>query len=174
MNLNCADWNKIDPKELSGNPFRMIGEEWMLVTAGTPDHYNTMTASWGGLGVIWSKPVATIYVRPQRYTYEFLERNERLTLSFFPEKYRKALAFCGSKSGRDYDKAKECGLTPVEAEGSAAFAEARLVLACRKLYYSDVDPEHFLDSSIDGANYPEKDYHRMYICEITGVYEHRI
>ncbi len=173
MNLNAASWEKFDPKELTDNPFRMIGDEWMLVTAGLPEHHNTMTASWGGLGVIWGKNVATIYVRPQRYTYEFLERNDRLTLSVLPETFRKALAFCGSKSGRDYDKAKECGLIPVEVESSTAFEEARLILACRKLYFSDINPAQFLDSSIDGENYPGKDYHRMYICEITGAYRHR-
>lgn len=104
-------FSRIDPKELDQNVFSMIGEQWMLVTAGTVERCNTMTASWGGLGVLWGKPVATVYIRPQRYTLEFVEREDCFTLSFFGEEYRKALALCGSKSGRDVDKVKECGFT---------------------------------------------------------------
>lgn len=164
-------FQKIDPRALEDNPFRLIGDDWMLVTSGAPDHFNTMTASWGGVGILWNKPVATIYIRPQRYTYEFIEQNDLLTLSFFTEEYRKALAFCGAKSGRDFDKAKECGLTPAAADGGTAFEEARLVLVCKKSYFDDIEPAHFLDASIDGANYPGRDYHRMYICEILGAYQ---
>ena len=104
-------FSRIDPKELDQNVFSMIGEQWMLVTAGTAERCNTMTASWGGLGVLWGKPVATVYIRPQRYTLEFVERENCFTLSLFGEEYRKALALCGSKSGRDVDKVKECGFT---------------------------------------------------------------
>ena len=142
----------------------------MLVTSGVPGACNTMTASWGGVGVIWNKPVTTIYIRPQRYTYEFLEKNSLYTLSFFDEEYRAALKLCGYKSGRDMDKPKAAGLTPVELDGCAAFEEARLVLVCRKLYFSDIVPENLLDSTIDKVNYPAKDYHRMYIGEIVAAY----
>ena len=110
-------FSRIDPKELNQNVFSMIGEQWMLVTAGTAERCNTMTASWGGLGVLWGKPVATVYIRPQRYTLEFVEREDCFTLSFFGEEYRKALALCGSKSGRDVDKVKECGFTVAELDG---------------------------------------------------------
>ena len=168
--MKQIEWNKVSPKELPGNPFRMIGDDWTLITAGTPEHWNTMTASWGGLGVIWNKNVATVYVRPQRYTYEFMEQSDTFTLTFFTEDYRKALNFCGTKSGRDYDKAKECGLTPVEAEGGVTFEEARLVLVCKKLYWDDLTPEHFCCDEIDAKNYPGKDYHRLYIGEIIGAY----
>ena len=109
-------FSRIDPKELDQNVFSMIGEQWMLVTAGTAERCNTMTASWGGLGVLWGKPVATVYIRPQRYTLEFVEREDCFTLSFFGEEYRKALALCGSKSGRDVDKVKECGFTVAGAD----------------------------------------------------------
>lgn len=163
-------WIETNPKELSDNPFQLIGNDWMLITADQGERHNTMTASWGGVGILWNKPVATIYVRPQRYTYEFLEQTDRLTLSFFSEEHRKALAFCGSHSGRNCDKAAECGLTPIKLDGSTAFGEARLVFTCRKLYFSDIDPAHLLDPALDSQNYPEKDYHRMYICEITGTY----
>ena len=119
--------------------FQLIGTEWMLITSGDSSNFNTMTASWGGLGWLWNRPVAFLFVRPERYTHEFIERNERLTLSFFPETQRKALQVCGSKSGRDCDKVKEAGLTPVQVEpGMVSFAEARMTLACRKLFKSDM------------------------------------
>ena len=122
--------------------FSMIGEQWMLVTAGTAERCNTMTASWGGLGVLWGKPVATVYIRPQRYTLEFVEREDCFTLSFFGEEYRKALALCGSKSGRDVDKVKECGFTVAGAAcGAPYFEEAGLVLVCKKAYWAGHGPD---------------------------------
>ncbi len=161
---------EISPFELNESAFRLIGKEWMLITAGTPDNWNTMTASWGGMGELWFKPVVFTFVRPQRYTYEFVEREEVFTLSFFDESQRKTLNFCGSNSGRDCDKAAEAGLTPFSTEsGSVAFEEARLVLECKKLYFQDINPEHFLDESIDTKYYPEKDYHRMYVGEVLRV-----
>ena len=161
-------FTRMDPKELNQNVFSLIGEQWMLITAGTKERCNTMTASWGGLGVLWGKPVATIYIRPQRYTLEFVENSGYFTLSFFDETYRKALALCGSKSGREIDKGKECGFTVAEAEGGAPyFAEAELVLVCRKAYWQDMDPAHFLDPEVDGKWYPGKDYHRIFIGEIV-------
>lgn len=162
-------FEKIDPKSLDQNVFSLIGEQWMLITAGTGEKCNTMTASWGGLGVLWGKPVATVYIRPQRYTLEFVEREERFTLAFFGEEYRKALALCGAKSGRDIDKVKECGFTVETADGAPYFAQADLVLVCRKAYWQDMDPTHFLDGEIDGKWYPEKDYHRIFIGEIETV-----
>ena len=160
---------KCDVKSLDQNVFSLIGEQWMLITAGTAERCNTMTASWGGLGVLWGKPVATVYIRPQRYTLEFVEREEKFTLAFFGEAYRKALALCGSKSGRDMDKVKECGFTVATAEGAPYFKEADLVLVCKKAYWQDMDPTHFLDGEIDGKWYPEKDYHRIFIGEIETV-----
>lgn len=160
---------KISPKELIQNPFTMFQDDWALVTAGQPESYNTMTVSWGGVGVLWNKDVATIYIRPQRYTMEFIEKNEFFTISVLPQDYRQALSFCGKYSGRDYDKAKETGLTPVKADGSVAFDEARLVFVCKKLYHSDIDPANFYESELD-KNYTLKDYHRMYIGEIIAAY----
>ncbi len=162
-------FEKIDPKALDQNVFSLIGDQWMLITAGTKDQCNTMTASWGGLGVLWGKPVATVYIRPQRYTLEFVEREDTFTLCFFGEEYRKALALCGSKSGRDMDKVKECGFTVSTAEGAPYFEEADLVLVCKKSYWQDMDPTHFLDGEIDSKWYPEKDYHRIFIGEILEV-----
>ena len=100
---------RIDPKEIGQNVFSLIGDQWMLITAGTAERCNTMTASWGGLGVLWRKPVATIYVRPQRYTYTFLEKNPYFTLSFFGPQWKKQLAYCGAVSGREEDKFAACG-----------------------------------------------------------------
>ncbi len=157
---------EIRPESLAENPFSLIGRDWMLVTAGTMEGFNTMTASWGGMGVLWDRSVCFIFIRPTRYTYEFIERSDSFSLSFFEEKYRKALQFCGSHSGRDTDKIKGTGLTPFAESGVIAFKEARLVIACRKIYFQDILPANFLDSSIDKM-YAKKDYHRMYVGEIT-------
>ena len=109
-----AHYTELNPYKINENVFKLLDVQWMLITAGNEDKYNTMTASWGGLGVLWNKSIATIYIRPQRYTFEFVENNSIFNLSFFDKKYKPALNFCGSKSGRDYDKAKETGLTPGE------------------------------------------------------------
>ena len=160
---------KISPLEWNESPFRVIGKEWMLITAGTMDGWNTMTASWGAMGELWFKPVVFTFLRPQRYTLEFVERESFFTLSFFEEKYRTALNFCGANSGRDCDKAEKTGLTPMAtANGSVAFEEARLILECRKLYFQDLDPSLFLDKEIE-KHYPKQDYHRMFVGEVVSV-----
>ena len=159
---------EIDPLELDGNVFRMIGRDWMLVTAGGERRCNTMTASWGGLGVLWNAPVAFSFVRPSRYTYEFLEKEKYYTLSFFDSGYRRALQLCGSKSGRDVDKIKEAELTPVFDAQAPYFSEARLSLVCRKLYYQDMEPTNFLDPTLQN-HYKDGDYHRVYVGEIVKV-----
>jgi len=159
----------IEPQAIRDNPFHLIDSDWMLVTAGTMRKWNTMTASWGGLGILWNKPVAFSFIRPTRYTYEFMEKVDRYTLSFFPERYRKSLEFCGSNSGRDVDKARATGLTPVsDRPGCIFFTQARLVLECRKLYFQDIDPKHFLNPGIVRM-YPQRDFHRLYIGETTRV-----
>ena len=163
---------KSDPKTIQDNVFSTIGSDWLLITAGTKERCNTMTASWGGLGVLWGRNVATVYIRPQRYTYEFVEQSDCFTISVFDESWRDALNLCGTKSGRDVDKIKECGFTVVEGEGGAPyFEQARLVLVCRKLYWQDMDPDHFLDPEIDSRFYAQKDYHRVYVGEIVEAYK---
>ena len=156
-------------EEIADNPFKLVGSDWMLITAGSPEAYNTMTGGWGGFGVLWGRNICWCVIRPQRYTYEFMERSENFTLSFFDEQYRGALQLCGTKSGREVDKAAAAGITalPGELPGTTCFAEARLVLECRKIYFQDLDPQHFLDPSIE-ENYPERDYHRMYVGEIMN------
>lgn len=154
----------------SFNPFGLIGKDWFLLTSGTSDNYNTMTASWGQLGILWNKPVFTAFVRTSRKTFEFMEKNSLFTASFFDESYRNALNFCGSHSGRDCDKAKETGLVPVELEGTVAFEQAKSVFVCRKLYTKDMAENDFLDKSL--LKFYENDpFHKIFIGEIVGVYE---
>ncbi|OGF52127.1 MAG: flavin reductase [Candidatus Firestonebacteria bacterium GWA2_43_8] len=153
--------------EIANNAFQVIGKEWMLITSGDLKKFNTMTASWGAFGVLWNKNTCTIYVRPTRYTYEFLEKNDYYTLSFFEEKYRDVLNICGACSGKSVDKIKKTGLTPLKTKNSVAFSEARLIIECKKIYYGDLLPANFLDKKTDTTYYPLKDYHRMYIGEIT-------
>lgn len=164
-------FKKIDISELSFNPFGKIGKEWMLLTGGSMENFNTMTASWGQLGVLWNKNVLTCYIRPSRYTYEYIEKGESFTASFFGEEYRQALSFCGSHSGRDCDKVGETGLTPVETDGCVSFGEADLVLVCRKIYSYDMEKSGFLtNDGIPEQVYGKEPYHRAYIAEITAVY----
>ena len=158
----------ITPPEMGGDVFTRIGKEWMLITAGCEQAHNTMTASWGGLGVLWNKPVSTVYIRPSRYTMEFVEKESHYALCFFDESYREALTYCGRHSGRDVDKCAQTGLTPCFDEAAPYYNEATLVLVCRKLYAQDMDPSLFLDESIEN-NYHGSDYHRFYIGEIEKV-----
>lgn len=159
----------VSPLDLDESVFRMIGKEWMLLTAGGMHSWNTMTASWGAMGELWFKPVCFTFIRPQRYTAEFFEREELFTVSFFDEAHRDALKFCGSNSGRDTDKARGAGLTPFEMNGAVGFEEARLVLQCRKIYFQDLEPGHILDPDIVPKCYSAGDFHRMYIGEVQQI-----
>lgn len=158
------------------NAFELIGKEWMLVTGGTKDKFNMMTASWGGIGWLWNKPVVFIFIRPERYTYPLIEGNDHLTLSFLghDEAMRKVYNFCGSKSGRDFDKVKETGLSPIETEhGAITYEEARLTIEGRKMFRSEFTPEEFLDKAALERWYndqPGGSLHTMYIVEIEKVY----
>ena len=163
---------EISVSELQMNPMDMIAREWMLVTAGNRERgYNTMTASWGHLGSVWGHggglPTAVVYLRPQRYTKEFVDREEYFTITVFPEAYKKALGYLGSHSGRDGDKVAVAGLTPVFEGEYTTFAEAKLTLVCRKLYRGSLNAEGFVDTSIIGEHYPNSDFHDFYIGEIV-------
>ncbi len=159
----------INLDQLKDNVFELIGSEWMLITAGALDAYNTMTASWGGLGVIWGKNVCFCVIRPTRYTYEFMQKADVFSLSFFGTECREALGICGTKSGREIDKASVTGLTPVAGNlpGTTHFDQARMVIECKKIYFQDLEPANFLDPGIEDM-YPQKDYHRLYIGEIVN------
>lgn len=162
-------FREILPEELAINPFTTIGKEWMLITAGNVDKVNTMTVSWGGVGVFWGKNVVTTYVRPQRYTKEFIDQNDTFSLSVYGNDYKKILGYLGKVSGRDEDKIKESGLT-VEFDGETPyFEEAKLVFICKKLCEGDISPENFDAKENDEKWYPNKDYHRMYISEIKKI-----
>ena len=165
-----------DIAELSINPFTMIAKEWMLLAAGNAERgYNAMTVSWGHLGAIWGQeggyPTAVIYVRPQRYTKEFVDREELFTLSPFGTERRKELSYLGSHSGREGDKIGAAGLTPFFTDGTVCFREAKRVFLCRKLYHMRLREEGFLDPSVIRENYPAKDYHEMYVGKIFKVLE---
>ena len=155
--------------------FKLIGSEWMLVCAGRKEKFNMMTASWGGIGWLWNRPVVFVFVRPERYTHEFLEREPRFTLSFFRDEWKDALRFCGAKSGRDFDKCRETGLAGTElAPGVVGFEQARLTLACRKLFKSPMQAAAFIDRDILAKWYsdqPGGSLHDVYVGEIEGVYE---
>jgi flavin reductase (DIM6/NTAB) family NADH-FMN oxidoreductase RutF len=173
MNTRAANagdgWSERNLREFDGSPFDRIGNDWMLVTAGEGSDWNAMTASWGGLGVVWNTKAAFVFVRPTRHTFGYLERTDRFSLSFFDESSREALNYIGSHSGRDGDKAEGSGLSPIVfGDGSLSFAEAREVLVCRKLYAQDIDPAHFIDASLE-SHYPKKDYHRLYIAKIEHL-----
>lgn len=165
---------EIPVNELNLEPVSRIAKQWMLLTAGCRETgYNTMTCSWGHTGSIWGTgggmATAICYVRPQRYTKEFMDRENVYTLCFFPQEFRQALAYLGSHSGRDGDKLAASGLTPVFAEGYTYFAEASLVLVCRKLYQAPMKEEFFVDKSIVAQHYADKDFHDLYIGQIVKV-----
>ncbi len=167
-------FHEIPVQDLQMNPMTLIAMDWMLITAGNAQRgYNTMTASWGHLGSIWGHggglPTAVTYIRPQRYTKEFVDREELYTLTFFSEGYKKQLGYLGTHSGRDGDKVAAAGLTPVFAEDYTYFAEAKLVLVCKKLYRAPILEEGFLDQTIVEDCYPKRDFHDMYIGKIVKV-----
>ena len=163
-------FREISVEQLKDNPFTLINKDWMLITAGDAEKHNTMTASWGGVGELWGKYVSTIYIRPQRYTLEFVEREEDYSLCFFGPEYRQALSLCGSKSGRDVDKDAATGLTPCFDQAAPYYEQARLVFLCRKLYRQDMEESAFLDKGLLEKWY-DNDLHRMFIGEIVKVLE---
>lgn len=162
-------FKEIDVTQI-GNAVDLFNNRWALVTAGNNEAYNTMTVSWGSMGELWGKAVATVYIRPQRYTEEFLNSNDYFTVSVYPQELKKQIhSVCGSKSGRDINKAQECNITPCFDEKAPFFEEAELVLVCRKLAKSQFAKEQFIDADIDGDVYPGEDYHYIYYGEIEKV-----
>lgn len=162
----------IEPYHFLEKPFHLWNKQTLVLTSGDYHQgvYNAMTVGWGSLGIMWNRPFAQIVVRPSRYTYEFLEKYDTFTLCAFPEVYHHAVQLIGTKSGRDLDKIKEAGITPIASSKIAApgFAEAELILECRKIYWSDLESSHFLDEDIM-RQYPKSDFHRVYFGEILAV-----
>ncbi len=163
---------ELDVRELNLDPINVLHTDWMLVSAGTEDNWNTMTASWGHFGCIWGKnmPTAVIYVRPQRYTHDYVEREECFTLTFFDQEYHNDLSYLGCHSGRDEDKVAKTKLTPEFIDGQPSFKEARLTLICRKIYRSELKEENFLDKAVMDKAYPKRDFHTVYVGEVVKAY----
>lgn len=166
---------KVDFKELSFNPFMMVGNEWMLVSSGNLTKYNTMTVSWGHFGTIWNHskgaPSLVVYVRESRYTKEFIDKNEYFSVTVFDKKYHTDLGYLGTHSGRDEDKVSKTKLTPIEIDNVIAFNEAKLTFICKKVYSQKMREEHFYDQDIISEFYPNKDFHEFYIGEIVEIYK---
>ena len=162
--------NVLEPNQWNDNIFDRIGKDWMLITAGTKNNCNTMTASYGGFGILFSKNVAHIYVRPHRHTYNFLENSDSFSLSFFDgEKYRKELQYCGRTSGRDENKIQKCNFTAIEIDKIPCIEQANIIVLCKKIYATDIDKGIFYDDSNLQKCYPDGDTHRMYVGEILKI-----
>ncbi len=164
--------NEIDPESLTILPHHLFHYKNVLLTSGdySAGEYNTMTIGWGGIGTMWSRPSVMVFVRPSRFTYEFMEKSKDFTLTTFPRAYNPAIELLGTKSGRDGDKIAEAGLTPIASikTTSPGFDEAELIIECVKLYWQDLAPEQFLDSEIFKF-YTKQDFHRFYIGEIVHI-----
>lgn len=163
------EFKTITADQFRKNPFQLIGKDWMLITAGNEEKVNTMTASWGGLGVMYGKNVAFVVIRPQRYTKEFVDREETFSLSFFDKEYRKTLNYLGTVSGRNEDKIAKSGLTLVRHEATPYFDEAELVLLCRKLFRQPLSTDGLLEEKLNTTWYRNGDYHTLYIAEVTKI-----
>lgn len=163
-------FKEIKPEELNKSPFKLIGRDWMLITAEKKGRVNTMTASWGGLGVMWGKNVAYAVIRPARYTKEFVDYSDRFSLTFFDDSYKKQLQYLGSVSGRNENKVEKSELTVGKYKGVPYFEEGNLVVICKKLYKQELRPECFIEKELDQKWYNEKDYHTMYISEIEKIF----
>lgn len=161
----------VKPDDFHKSAFQAIGKDWMLVTAGNAEKANTMTASWGGLGIMWGKPVAFVVIRPQRYTKEFIDRETCFSLSFLPNQYRQQLNYLGTVSGRDEDKITKANLTLDYEEQIPYFTESNVVMLCKTLYQQEMKADCFLLPELDEKWYANKDYHTLYIAEITGIYQ---
>ena len=164
----------INPKDLGENVFRMFDDSWCLIASYDENHtplpYNAMTASWGGMGVLWNKNVFFCFVRPQRYTKEFIDNSQYISLSFFDSDMKKALTYCGRNSGRDGDKLKEAGFTAkITDNGCVEFEEAKITVIGKKLFCADMKQADFLDKLLIEKNYPSGDFHTVYVCEIEQI-----
>ncbi|MFI3268661.1 MAG: flavin reductase family protein [Rikenellaceae bacterium] len=164
--------NKIDIKQHNNSFIELISKDWALLTSGDDQNFNTMTVSWGGIGFLWNKPVAFVFVRGERYTFEYLERTKQLTLSFLKDEFHKAHSICGSKSGRTCNKVEEAGLTPIVLDSKqVCFEESKLVLECRVMYSDVMDAENYIDKEALDKWYGAKGgMHKMYVAEIENAY----
>lgn len=156
-------------KSFNLNPFEAIGKKWMLITAKDGERVNTMTASWGGMGVIWGEDVVYIFVRQTRYTKEFIDKSDYFSLSFFDDEYRNKLAYLGKVSGRDENKIEKVGFNVIYKGDIPYFDEASTVLLCEKLSRHYISPEGIIKKGIIEKHYTDNDYHDMYIGKIVDI-----
>jgi len=172
MIMAISELQEISIRSFISESFELWDKIWLLLTSGdySTGKFNSMVVAWGGFGIMWNKPMAMVVVRPTRHTFSFINSFDTFSLCVFPEQYREAMNLLGTKSGRDGDKIKASGLTPVASFSIAApvFQEAELIIECRKMYWDDLDPKHFLYPEIE-KNYAKKDYHRMYFGEILRI-----
>lgn len=157
-------------KNFLDKSFNVFHNEWALVTAGSMENHNTMTIAWGGFGTLWRKPVCTVYVKPCRYTHSFIDKSDYFTVSFYGDEYRSALSVLGTKSGRDTDKVKEVGFTPVPAGESITFKEAKITVLCKKIYRQDMTLDAMPEEAIN-TYYTEEAPHTMFIGEVIDIIE---
>lgn len=164
-----SKFNEIKPELFEQSPFKLIGKDWMLITAEKDGKVNTMTAAWGGFGVMWAKNVAYVVIRPQRYTKEFIDNSATFSLTFLDNSFRTTLNYLGTKSGRDEDKIKNSNLTVLHTDDIPYFEEANIVILCKKLYAQEFEPECFIAPELNEKWYPDVDHHTLYIAEITKI-----
>lgn len=163
-------YKRIAPDKIPGNIIKMLSEDWMLITGGNGEKFNPMTASWGGLGYLYNKPVAFCFISPARHTYELMDKGDTYTLTFYTETYREALNYCGNNSGKDKDKVKEAGLTPISTpSGSKAFSEAWMIIECRKMVSQTISIDAISDPQLK-SQWNGKPMHKMFIGEILNVW----
>jgi len=161
------NFSSINVKKLKENLFHLLDDKWMLITAGSKNNFNMMTASWGAFGILWNKPIAIVFIRHNRYTLNFIEENDLFSLSFFPGKYREILELYGTKSGKEIDKMNTPGLTPIFTENNGIYyEEANLVFICDKIYFSDITNE--IPMAIKKQYYPDNIFHKMFIGKIKS------
>jgi flavin reductase (DIM6/NTAB) family NADH-FMN oxidoreductase RutF len=168
-----ADLRDIPIDQFNSNVFKLWDKDWLALTSGdySSNQFNAMTVAWGSFGIMWNKPFVMVVVRPTRHTFNFINQYETFSLCAFPEDFRKSLNILGSQSGRDIDKVKAAGLTPIPLDKIAApgYAEADLIFQCSRIFWEDFDRSKFLDASIEN-HYVKKDYHRMIFGEVLGIH----
>ena len=164
-------FREIKPEQLPGNVVDEICNKWMLLAAGTPDDFNFMTVNWGMMGELWFQPAVTVYVRDSRHTLGYMENNDTFTLISLKEGHQQALSIAGSKSGRDIDKVKETGLTPVSLDGAPSFEEAAYTIVCKKMYQAPLDVSKIVEEEAVTRAYPDPvDAHQMFVGKIVKAY----
>ncbi len=163
-------FRKVTPEQLPGNVVDEICNKWMLLAAGNEQDFNFMTVNWGMMGEMWFQPAVTVYVRESRHTLGYVEREKKFALISLKEGYQQALNIAGSKSGRDIDKVKETGLTPVMIDGVPTFEEAAYTIVCETMYQDAIAIDKMSDDEAKEKSYPAGDPHQMFIGKITGAY----